>query len=61
MIVRIKDVPKNQQYKINRLFQTKRITKHLDDYGYICFDTEEYEKFKYIKRGRPSNDSKINN
>ena len=50
---------KDRQNRIRNAMVRGRIRKHINEKGYVCYDTKEYETYlKGARKGRPA---KINN
>lgn len=45
---------KSKHHYLSYLMNSGRITKYVNDEGFSCYDTEEYEEYKRnARRGRP--------
>ena len=51
-LIRLATLSHNERRKIGARQKNNRMTKHIDSDGYICYDEEEFSKYKPKKVGR---------
>lgn len=51
---------KQKQRRIRNLMERGVIAKHINEQGYLAYDTDEFEKMPEMRMGRPPKEQKSN-
>lgn len=52
-LIRLRDMDdKRKRSRINYFFSKGRLTKHIDDEGFVCYDADEFAELRPVKTGR---------